>query len=147
MHSWKPSELCSSNTGYVEMGQHCDVSMYHNAQYFNTHIDTAKSVSIHWYIAVYWSMNCCLHWINFEIDNLQKIVVRKTFRYSMVIVKDLYLRKSFYCFQLASNDNMLILLSSDALSYCDTFDMMQRYSWSLYRPISKAMWCKMYKIR
>ena len=30
---------------------------------------------------------------------------------------------------------MLELLNSDVLPYCDTFDMMHRYSWSLYRPI------------
>ena len=31
---------------------------------------------------------------------------------------------------------LLILLSSDASLYRDTFDMMHRYPWSQYRPIS-----------
>ena len=31
---------------------------------------------------------------------------------------------------------LLILLSSDISLYCNTFDMMHRYTWSLYRPIS-----------
>ena len=31
---------------------------------------------------------------------------------------------------------LLILLSSDISPYCDTFDMMHQYTWSLYRPIS-----------
>ena len=33
---------------------------------------------------------------------------------------------------------LLILLSSD-ISYRDTFDMMHRYSWSLYRRISRRL--------
>ena len=31
---------------------------------------------------------------------------------------------------------LLILLSSDISPYRDTFDMIHRYTWSLYRPIS-----------
>ena len=49
--------------------------------------------------------------------------------YSMVMVMDLYLRKLPCCFQLASNYiiytlELLILLSSDASLYRDTFDMI-----------------------
>ena len=33
---------------------------------------------------------------------------------------------------------LLILLSSDISLYRDTFDMMHRYTWSLYHPISNC---------
>ena len=59
----------------------------------------------------------------------------------MVILMDLHLRK-LSCFQLAIviiyTRELLILLSSDVSPYCDTFDMMHRYSWSLYYPISNT---------
>ena len=34
---------------------------------------------------------------------------------------------------------LLILLSSDISPYRDTFDMIHRYTWSLYRPISRGV--------
>ena len=66
--------------------------------------------------------------------------MRKTL-YSMVIVMDLCLGKLSYCFHLASNHiiymlEFLMLLNSDLSPYCNIFDIMDWYSWSLYRPIS-----------
>ena len=61
----------------------------------------------------------------------------------MVIVLGLY-SKNLVTFSYLKMLKLLVFLSSDALLYCVTFDMMYRYSWSVYCTISITQIQKIY---
>ena len=142
---WLNSLFFSYNRNYIRDGTilWCiDVSQYIMFQYVYRYCKLSIDTSIYRCITVYWSIKHSVKSVKiFKMTFLLKRIWEKAFHYCKKI-KSLLLG-------IDHRNAQVYLISNDVSWYRDTFGVMHRYFYTLYRPISKlyasVCFCNFYR--